>query len=169
MSDLTRIRDLLNTRDDRRFTIHGRAHVPHDDLADLVGLERFLGERDLLHSGEPVTPADLRLAVEVRERLRAVVGGAAAEPLRDLRLAVAFDRGRPRLEPLEAGAAGALARIAIEAVLAQERGDWDRLRLCAAEDCRYAFVDTGRNRLGRWCSMRVCGNRVKTRAYRRRR
>jgi predicted RNA-binding Zn ribbon-like protein len=47
-------------------------------------------------------------------------------------------------------------------------GGWERLKLCASGDCRWAFYDTSRNGGGRWCSMEVCGNRHKTRAYRRR-
>jgi predicted RNA-binding Zn ribbon-like protein len=31
-----------------------------------------------------------------------------------------------------------------------------------------AFHDTSKNQSRQWCSMRVCGNRQKTRAYRRR-
>jgi predicted RNA-binding Zn ribbon-like protein len=47
-------------------------------------------------------------------------------------------------------------------------GSWNRLKLCSAEDCRWAFYDTSRNGGGRWCRMEVCSNRNKTRAYRRR-
>jgi len=36
-------------------------------------------------------------------------------------------------------------------------------------DCQWAFYDRSKNRSGRWCSMRTCGNRTKTRAYRTRR
>ncbi|MGH2778535.1 MAG: CGNR zinc finger domain-containing protein, partial [Actinomycetota bacterium] len=31
-----------------------------------------------------------------------------------------------------------------------------------------AFYDHSKNRSGKWCTMRVCGNRAKTRAYRER-
>lgn len=47
-------------------------------------------------------------------------------------------------------------------------GGWNRLKLCSSADCRWAFYDTSRNGGGRWCSMEVCGNRHKTRAYRQR-
>jgi predicted RNA-binding Zn ribbon-like protein len=45
-------------------------------------------------------------------------------------------------------------------------GRWDRLKLCDMHTCRYAFFDSSRNRSGRWCSMAICGNRAKTRAFR---
>jgi hypothetical protein len=47
-------------------------------------------------------------------------------------------------------------------------GQWDRLKICAAGDCRWAFYDRSRNRSRTWCSMRVCGNRTKARNWRQR-
>lgn len=40
-----------------------------------------------------------------------------------------------------------------------------RLRECANEGCGWLFIDTSRNRSRRWCSMGVCGNRVKARRH----
>lgn len=40
-----------------------------------------------------------------------------------------------------------------------------RVRLCEDEKCRWAFLDTSRNRTRRWCDMKVCGNRAKVRAF----
>jgi predicted RNA-binding Zn ribbon-like protein len=51
---------------------------------------------------------------------------------------------------------------------AMAAGTWPRLKVCANPDCRRAFYDSSRNRSGRWCSMAVCGNRMKGRAYRER-
>jgi len=48
-------------------------------------------------------------------------------------------------------------------------GTWSRLKVCANEACGRVFHDGSRNRSGRWCSMATCGNRMKSRAYRRRR
>ena len=42
------------------------------------------------------------------------------------------------------------------------------VRACAAERCRWLFVDTSRNRSRRWCDMRVCGNRAKARRFQQR-
>ncbi len=47
-------------------------------------------------------------------------------------------------------------------------GDWDRVKICPADDCRWAFFDHSRNRSRTWCSMRVCGNRTKARNWRER-
>jgi predicted RNA-binding Zn ribbon-like protein len=46
---------------------------------------------------------------------------------------------------------------------AQLTGDWLRLKAC--RQCQYAFYDRSRNRSAAWCSMSICGNRSKNRAY----
>ncbi|MGH2963155.1 MAG: CGNR zinc finger domain-containing protein, partial [Solirubrobacterales bacterium] len=51
---------------------------------------------------------------------------------------------------------------------AQVEGQWERLKLCRNDECRWAFFDSSRNRGGTWCEMSVCGNRIKNRHYRRR-
>lgn len=61
-----------------------------------------------------------------------------------------------------------LGEIVATAVRLAFEGRWDRLKLCDAETCRYAFYDGSKNRSGRWCSMASCGNRAKTRAFRER-
>ena len=43
--------------------------------------------------------------------------------------------------------------------------DLSKLRMCAAEDCAWLFLDTTRNRKRRWCDMKTCGNRVKARRH----
>jgi predicted RNA-binding Zn ribbon-like protein len=49
---------------------------------------------------------------------------------------------------------------------AQLRGDWPRMKAC--RQCEYAFFDRSKNRSATWCSMAICGNRTKNRAYYRR-
>ena len=48
-----------------------------------------------------------------------------------------------------------------------EEGAWERLKACTNGGCVWAFYDRSKNRSGRWCSMDICGNRIKTRTYRR--
>jgi predicted RNA-binding Zn ribbon-like protein len=50
-----------------------------------------------------------------------------------------------------------------------ESGRRQRLKLCANPGCGFAFLDTSTNGTRRWCFMRYCGNRLKLRAFRRRR
>lgn len=39
------------------------------------------------------------------------------------------------------------------------------VRVCAAEDCGWLFLDTSKNHTRRWCSMKSCGNRAKARRH----
>ncbi len=40
-----------------------------------------------------------------------------------------------------------------------------KVRVCAAEDCSWLFLDTSKNRSRRWCDMNTCGNRTKARKH----
>jgi predicted RNA-binding Zn ribbon-like protein len=131
---------------------------------------------------------DLRLAREVRESIRALIGrNTGGKPLTpdDLaplgkilgqaqpRLDVAAD-GRVRLGPdpsaLPAHAlADGLLGLLVIVRDAQADGSWDRLKLCGNPDCRWAFYDRSHSRRGAWCDMASCGNRLKNRNLRARR
>jgi predicted RNA-binding Zn ribbon-like protein len=39
------------------------------------------------------------------------------------------------------------------------------VRVCAAEDCGWLFLDTSKNHSRRWCDMKSCGNRAKARRH----
>jgi predicted RNA-binding Zn ribbon-like protein len=41
----------------------------------------------------------------------------------------------------------------------------DDVRVCAAEDCEWLFMDTSKNHSRRWCDMKSCGNREKARRH----
>ena len=56
--------------------------------------------------------------------------------------------------------------IALFAELVTKSAGENRLRRCAADDCGLFLLDTSRPNNRRWCSMELCGNRNKTRAYR---
>ena len=60
-----------------------------------------------------------------------------------------------------------LDRVVAIALGAMLDGSWGRLKAC--RNCRWSFYDRSPNRSGTWCSMQLCGNRRKTRAYRKRR
>jgi predicted RNA-binding Zn ribbon-like protein len=124
--------------------------------------------------------ADVATAIGLREGLRAAMLGhhgpdvpepppGLDEALGRLPLRLAFGAGRPVLVPVRGGVEGGLARIAAAVTTCQADGTWARLKVCHADTCRWAFLDTSKNRSRTWCSMRVCGNRTKTRAYRARR
>jgi predicted RNA-binding Zn ribbon-like protein len=39
------------------------------------------------------------------------------------------------------------------------------VRACAAEDCRWLFLDVSKNHSRRWCDMETCGNQAKARRH----
>lgn len=76
--------------------------------------------------------------------------------------------GRPQLVSSSAGVEGLREDLMAAAIWAQHTGIWQRLKVCANEECRWAFYDSAKNRSGSWCDMEICGSRAKMRAYRRR-
>lgn len=161
--DLEVVEQFLNTLDERTFSRHGEQHLRRDALTSPEDLSTWLTDRDL--AGDPVRPADVTTARALRSALReALLGG---EP--------ALDRFPLRLVADPSGGLRVAARTGVDGLdtlvetvaVSVASGRWSRLKLCASEDCRWAFYDTSRNGGGRWCSMEVCGNRHKTRTYRR--
>ncbi|HEY6057581.1 MAG TPA: ABATE domain-containing protein [Candidatus Limnocylindrales bacterium] len=60
----------------------------------------------------------------------------------------------------------ALARLA-EPLAREVSGDRRaRFRICANDRCRWAFYDTSRTGVRRWCDMSSCGNRAKAARHR---
>ena len=55
-----------------------------------------------------------------------------------------------------------IARAAADLLMSDEI---QNVRICAASDCGWLFVDRTKNRRRRWCDMKVCGNRVKARRH----
>ncbi len=127
--------------------------------------------------------ADVDRLVRFREALRAVllahngveledaVVGELASLGRDAAVVVGFGPGgEPRLEALDsAGASAVIARLLAVIARADAEGTWERLKICPADDCLWAFYDFSRNHSRTWCDMAVCGNRAKARAFRSRR
>jgi predicted RNA-binding Zn ribbon-like protein len=152
-----------------------------DELTSPEALRDWLAERGLMGAGEPVTKADLRRAVDVREGLRAVLMVNNGMPLDEDKLArldkavaracvrVRFRPGAdPELVPEAGGVDGAIARLTAIVAGAVESGRWERLKACPRDPCFWAFYDTSKNRSGRWCRMEDCGNIEKARAFRQR-
>jgi len=172
MADLELIRDFVNTAD---------LEQQLDDLGDAGGLVRWLAARRLAGKRARARAGDAAAARAVREALRELLRAnngvpvdeaAAAATLdaasRRAGLTVRFAGGAIRLEPRERGVSGALGAVLAAVAAAMADGSWQRLKACRSDTCRWAFVDSARNRSRQWCDMRVCGNRQKARLYRRR-
>jgi predicted RNA-binding Zn ribbon-like protein len=154
-----------------------REHGP-DLLDEPAGLEEWL-DRHLMSAR--VAPAELDRAREVREALRALLLANNGEPYdpaaqavlerasRRARLEPAFPPDGAALVPRAEGVDAALGRILAAAFAAMLDESWKRLKACPREVCGWAFYDRSTNASATWCSMRVCGGRVKAGAYYRRR
>lgn len=149
-----------------------------EELTDPGALAAWLRGREL-PVGRALGEADLSRAVEFREAVRALLlanGGAALDPGAVARLSEIAAQAPARLEVGEDGSVDmgcsaqgvdALVVDVLAAIAAAQRtGEWERLKACPADRCLWAFYDRSRNRSRHWCSMDVCGNRAKTRAYR---
>ena len=158
-----------------------RYDVPKAAPEPLRQVQLFVNSTDVEHGVDwlPDWLAERGLAREL---------GRARELREALRLLVLANNGRPR-EPgavalvneaagrlsLRLEGAGELRVVsdgdALDALVATAfgamlDGTWGRLKAC--RNCHWSFYDYSPNRSATWCSMQLCGNRTKTRAYRRR-
>jgi predicted RNA-binding Zn ribbon-like protein len=178
--ELALLYDFVNTLDQRRYIENGVALSGGDELATPRDLEHWMRQRGLMRRGENVRDCDHRAALELREAIRAFLQTAPEGRERDrqaarqlahastrfpLMLAVSHD-GAVVLEP--APDSSALGRVLAQMLGLAETGRLARLKTCASEECRWVFFDRSKPANRHWCSSARCGNRQKTRAYRRR-
>jgi predicted RNA-binding Zn ribbon-like protein len=169
MDSLELIRDFVNTADLER---------QEDELADAEGFQRWLVRHRLAERGRRASEPGAAEARAVREALRellrannavAVDRDAATSALdraaRAAGLSIRFVDGAVAFVPSRTGGLGTLL-AAVAASMSD--GSWPRLKACRSDSCRWAFVDTARNRSRQWCDMAVCGNREKARTFRQR-
>jgi predicted RNA-binding Zn ribbon-like protein len=156
-----------------------------DVWAGIHGYRRWLADRGFA-SGTDAGEADRSRAVELREALRALArrhhdgpGDAPGDPP-ELLILDALARRAPVHLRFGAGSGGAQARheaagqgadAALALVLgvvaeAMADGTWSRMKACPGPHCGWVFYDGSRNRSRQWCSMELCGNRVKGREFR---
>jgi predicted RNA-binding Zn ribbon-like protein len=169
--ELELVREFVNTLDIEQGT---------DDFDSADSLAVWLADHELAEADVRVTRADLRRATEVREALRAALfahtagtppPADAAATLDDAacraQLCLRFDdRGSASLQSSRGGVDGALGRLLAIVHSSIAAGTWQRLKACREHTCEWAFYDHTKNRSGTWCTMDVCGNRAKARAYR---
>jgi predicted RNA-binding Zn ribbon-like protein len=143
--------------------------VDHEHHREWIGTAAELA--DFLGCDE--AEADVERAHELREALRLLLRANNGAPLdADALAAVNRAAAGVRLSLDErgrvvVGADDPLAHVVAVAFEAMLQGTWGRLKAC--RNCKWAFYDYSKNRAASWCSMQLCGNRLKTRAYRSRR
>ncbi|MGQ5265042.1 CGNR zinc finger domain-containing protein [Micromonospora sp. ZYX-F-536] len=161
------VRDFVNTLEPQ---------IDDETLTSPDRLRDWFADRELLPPETRLGPADLDVAVTVREGLRAVLLGNAGhqadataveglnQALAGLPVTLRFTDGDRRLvaagsSPLNLALAGLVDAIRV----CGEDGTWPRLKVCARDTCRWAYYDASRNQARRWCSMAGCGNYIKMR------
>ena len=150
-----------------------------DVFSDAKGLTGWLRDQGLLGPHTRATEAEVQLArrlrTSMRERMTANADGpgaiarAAEQATADIPLRLSLDGAVPRLVPVGRGAEAALGRVLVAVADAVADQTWQRLKICRADDCQWAYFDASKNQSKTWCAMGVCGNREKTRNYRARR
>ncbi len=166
--EMERLRRFVNTRDVEQDT---------ERFEEPRALETWLEEEGLPRP-ERISRGDLTRVREVREALRAIAlanneGGRAPEAeatldaaARRADLSVRFREGSSHVEPGRDGVDAAIGSLLAIVDAAMRDGSWSRFKVCRNDRCRWAFYDSSRNRGGHWCTMAVCGSRMKARAYR---
>jgi predicted RNA-binding Zn ribbon-like protein len=177
--ELALLYDFVNTLDRRRYVEQGAVHAGGDELATPREMEAWMRRHRLLAPGRHIDATEHRKAIGLRAALLAFLelppeerdNPAVARQLtvagRDFPLALtAAGDGTVALEP--APGASAFGRVLAETLRLAETNRLSRLKACASEECRWIFFDRSKPANRHWCSSSLCGNRQKTRNYRRR-
>jgi predicted RNA-binding Zn ribbon-like protein len=178
--ELALLYEFLNSADLRSYVEKGEQHVSSDELRTQAQFESWMRERGLLKKGERVSVEGHRRALELRKALRSFLElppdsrAAARQRAESLNRISSFyplvakiaPAGALKLQPATAG--NGLAEVLAELFSLAESGRLDRLKMCGSDECRWVFFDRSKPGNRRWCSSLLCGNRQKTRDYRKR-
>ena len=136
-----------------------------------------------LAAKEPQTALSaLRLSVTLRETIYRVLGsavrGSRPESADLLQVNRAFQKACLRRAVLKRGAGfewgwefdpgdllSILWPVALSTTELMTSPDITRVRQCAREGCQWMFLDSSKNGTRRWCSMAVCGSRMKSQRF----
>jgi predicted RNA-binding Zn ribbon-like protein len=177
--ELALLYDFVNTLDCRRYVEQGVAHTGGDELETPRQMEAWLRERRLLPPAGRIDAQEHRRALVLREALRSFLGLPPGDRREDsdaarrlttasrtfpLTLAVT-DEGTVELQP--APGSSALAGVIAQVYGLAKTDRLARLKTCTSEECRWIFLDRSKPANRHWCSSNLCGNRQKTRTYRR--
>jgi predicted RNA-binding Zn ribbon-like protein len=152
-----------------------------ETLVSAEALRDWLQARGLVAGQVRLESEDLDRALAVREGLRALafanndhdLDNEAIDAMRaasaGTSVEIYIEPDGPRLvSDITAGIEGAIGRLFAITARAMIDGSWQRVKACPGDDCGWAFYDYSRNHSGRWCSMKVCGDRQNSRVYYRR-
>jgi predicted RNA-binding Zn ribbon-like protein len=181
--------DFVNTFDGSRDTGNGREKLT--SYADLVSWSRQAGiitngeAKSLLREAarRPREAAEvLEQAIALRETIyrifRAVIRGRSPDKADLAALNAALSRALTQSQVIRQGEGFVwdwsydeddmdrllwpVTRSAAELLTSDE---FSRARECGGDECTWLFMDTSKNRTRRWCDMKGCGNRAKSRRH----
>jgi predicted RNA-binding Zn ribbon-like protein len=139
----------------------------HDELAEPAAARRWMRVR-----GVAATKVEIAALAEARSILQKVVRDevrvTALKPLVAgvvLRPVAGPDGMAWRIDTGDVPASVVRAVLAWDALRISSPG---RLRPCANSECRLFLIDRSKPNTARWCSMAICGNRMKARRHYRR-
>jgi len=180
--------DLVNTLD-WRFRPSGSEELLNN-YTDLLSFTEQSGlitpseAREFAASGPVKKRRSLSSAKELRECLASIfyaIADGQAPPMEDVKTLSDLARTARRAEHLEwndgrlqwkagrdraSGVDVPFARLLSIGLELLTSAKIDQLRACSNAECRWLFLDASKNKGRRWCDMKLCGNRIKSRRYR---
>jgi predicted RNA-binding Zn ribbon-like protein len=179
--ELANLYDFANSLDVRHFTHHGVQHVQGDELGSPRELGAWMAARGLSWTGAKITPAMFETALQLRSSVRFYLERDPIERRRNKDAVQSLNKAmslfplladarsdRMTLRGAREDALAGLSLVVAELYDGSVRGTLDRLKMCAADECRRLFYDRSKPATRRWCMSTLCGNRIKTRNYRER-
>jgi len=179
--ELANLYDFANSLDVRHFTHHGVQHVQGDELGSPRELGVWMAARGLSWTGAKITPAMFETALQLRASVRFYLERDPIERRRNKDAVQSLNKAmslfpltadarsdRMTLRGARDDALAGLSLVVAESYDGSVRGTLDRLKMCAADECRRLFYDRSKPATRRWCMSTLCGNRIKTRNYRER-
>jgi predicted RNA-binding Zn ribbon-like protein len=168
--------DFINTR-------YGTGSAHRDWFGDDASVMSWLQLAHVLPEGRELAPKGLlKLALELRESASSLVESAKQDEEADVEVInQVLEAGRPAKELFwdsaskafkvltqrrQDEAANLLEPIAQALVDLLTKTELSLVRQCEAHDCTLIFQDLTKSHRRRWCSMAVCGNRMKVAAFR---
>jgi predicted RNA-binding Zn ribbon-like protein len=153
-----------------------------EQLASTADLARWLVRHRLIPPGTQFDERDRERMLEFRDALAQLAAANSGNGVDRRAVTTLNDAARRirlgiRLHPADGyrliaegpGVDRPIGDLLLRVMTAMNNSTWSRLKVCGNPDCGRVFYDSSRNRSARWCSMATCGNRMKGRAYRRRR
>ncbi|WP_409307548.1 CGNR zinc finger domain-containing protein [Pectobacterium sp. B1J-3] len=157
----------------------------HDCFVDDKSVLAWLGAAGVVSEDVVSVPVGLlQLAQSLREQMSQCLSAAKQGEAADVRVInQIFAQGLPVPQlswdvetarftqvdrPRDGSAASLLYPVVASLASLLTQGTLQHVHQCEAHDCTLTFLDTTKSKRRRWCSMALCGNRMKVASFRQR-